>query len=107
MASAQEVVNKVEEFLAQRVALEELEDWSASFVHSVYRDGDAEAQEAAGILRSILNSYEDDDTEDALREELAAAIRPFSQQHVFVYGEPRQKPGSLMKPLVLTASAVA
>jgi hypothetical protein len=108
MASAQEVVKQVDEFLAQRIALEELEDWSASFAHSVYRDGDAQAQEAAGLLRSILNAYEDDGSEDALREELAVAIRPFAQQRIFVYGKPRPKPqgASVSKPLVLMAFAI-
>ncbi len=77
MASARQAVDKVQAFLAKKMSLEGLEDWSASYIQSVHRIGDADAQKVAHLIRSILNAFEDDETEDALRLELANAILPF------------------------------
>jgi hypothetical protein len=74
MPTAQKVVSS---FLANRMSLEEFEDWSASYLANVYRTGDAEAQSFARQIRSILNAYEDDEVEDGMRRELANTVRPF------------------------------
>ncbi len=77
MASAQEAIDHISDYLAKRMPLESFEDWSASYMRDVYRTGDARAQALGQLVRSILNAFEDDSAEDAMRGELANAIRPF------------------------------
>lgn len=77
MVSTSEAVKKVSGFLANRISLEQLEDWSALYLQNTYRSGDDEARRLARLVRSLLNAFEDDETESALREELANTIRPF------------------------------
>jgi hypothetical protein len=72
MANAQNASREIAEFLAGRVSLEKFEDWSASFVREAYRNGDTEEQRVAVRIRSILNAFADDDSEDGLRGELEA-----------------------------------
>lgn len=77
MANSRDVVKQIEEFLDGEISLEELEDWSASFAHDAYANQDAESQEAARFLRSVLNAYSDDLSESGLRKELKSIVRPF------------------------------
>ena len=79
MARARDVLKHVSDFLNNRESLEALENWSASYLHSVYVQGDAEDQNAIHVVRSILNAFEDENEAD-LRRELATAIRPFDVQ---------------------------
>lgn len=53
------------------------------YLHRVHRDGDEEAQKIAQIVSAILNTYEDDSSDNALRAELASAIRPFASPKVY------------------------
>jgi len=75
MINAHEAVSRVSDFLANRISLEEFEDWSASYMLNIYRDGNAEAQNFARLIRSILNAFEDDETENRIRQELVADAR--------------------------------
>ena len=77
MISARELVDRVADFLAGRIPLESLEDSSASFVHSMYRDGSPEAISIGQRIGSILNAFQDDESDEGMRAELANAILPF------------------------------
>jgi|GEM_PF-3109397 len=79
MARAAEVSKHVSDFLANRESLESFEDWSASYLHVVHRQGDADDQNAIHAVRSILNAFENDD-ELYLREELKNAMLSFDSQ---------------------------
>jgi hypothetical protein len=70
MASASEASNKIAEFLADRVSLEQLDDWSASFSWDIHKTGEEQAQAIAYQVRAILNEYSDDASEDRIRKEL-------------------------------------
>jgi hypothetical protein len=80
MASTREAVNQVSMFVHDDISLEAFEDWSASFLRESHNLGDDRTQVLARRLRSILNAFEDDDATDALKRELADAVRPF--EHV-------------------------
>ena len=80
MAKAHEAIEHIAEYLADQISLEELEDWSASFVQSVFQSDDAVAQQIALLVRSRLNAFEDDESDAGLRQELADAIYPFVHQ---------------------------
>lgn len=79
MSNAQDAVEQVWQFLANELSLEDLEDWSASFLTEAFQSGDLEAQQIGRVIRSILNAYADDNTEHALHLELAVAISPFAK----------------------------
>lgn len=70
MASANDLIGAVQAFLASKMSLESLEDISASFAATMYRDGDARSQELGGVLRAILNEFSDAEDDDALRRAL-------------------------------------
>jgi hypothetical protein len=76
-------IDQVQLFLAGKMSLDAFEDWSASFVHSVYAVENKEHQELATRIRSVLNAFEDEE-EDVLRKELAAAVDPFFQKSFLV-----------------------
>lgn len=80
MAKAREVEQHVSDFLERRASLENLEDWSASYLPVVYRSGDSDAIAAIQNVRAVLNAFENEDSEDGLRMELAAAIRSFESR---------------------------
>jgi len=80
MISVKEAIDQIGALLARRISLEQFEDWSASFAQSAYRRNDAAAVESVLSIRSIVNAFADDSSEDSLRRELANAIRPFVQQ---------------------------
>ena len=112
MIRAQDAVDRVQDFLANRISLEDFEDWSASYIHDVHRSEDVQAQKSAHLIRSILNAFEDDETEQGLRQELANAVRPFAQLvEIVPYTPVLVSPGKssvkpLMKPLNATSSPV-
>jgi hypothetical protein len=78
MASAQDAVEQIEQFLDNEISLEELEDWSALFVQEAYAAQNEDARRAAQFLRSILNTYEMDQSDRGLRRELENVVRPFA-----------------------------
>ena len=80
MVNSSEAVGKVSGFLANRISLEQLEDWSALHLQNAHRAGDDQSQITAHLIRSILNAFEDDEAEGPLREELANAIRPYENR---------------------------
>jgi len=88
MAKAQEAVERIEEFLADQLSLEQFEDWSASFVQTVFQSDDVQAKNIALLIRSRLNAFEDDESDSGLRQELADAIYPFVHIAANRYGEP-------------------
>lgn len=100
MANVEQAVDQIRAFVKHRVSLEAFEDWSASYIQNVHRIGSQEEQQLAHMVRSILNAFEDDETEDALRSELENAVRPFASPRVYaepiemVIGIPRFKAGS-------------
>jgi hypothetical protein len=65
--------------LADKISIDEFEDWSASFSWNIHKRADAETQKLAYLIRAILNSHEDDETEDQLREHLALAAGPLQE----------------------------
>lgn len=77
MPSVSEILDQVGEFLAHRLSLEQFEDWSAEYSWNIHQRADHETQALAYRLCAILDAYSEDATEDALRQELATAIRPF------------------------------
>jgi hypothetical protein len=79
MAKAREIVNHVSAFLSRELSLDELDGWSASYLQYVYRVGDNQDQSAIQNVRAVLNAFDDDENEEGLRQELAAAIRPFEK----------------------------
>lgn len=88
MEIIQEAIDRVSDYLGNRLPLEGFEDWSAGYMHSIYRVGNGDAQNLAALIRSVLNAYEDDDSEAGLRQELADAIYPFVHLAANRYGEP-------------------
>ena len=101
MASASEASNKIAEFLADRISLEQLEDWSASFAWDIHKTGEERVQAIAYQVRAILNEYSDDASEDRIRKELVqlraqieAPNFPFAENH---YGGPSSAPESNTK----------
>ena len=108
MARALEAAEKVSAFLADRISLEELEDWSASFSWNIHRSDDEQAQAIAYQVRGILNEYSDDVSEERIRKELAelrarveAANFPFAENR---YGGPSSAPETTM-PLAINVAA--
>lgn len=78
MASVHEISDQVAAYLANRLSLEQLEDWSAEYSWNIHERADEETKALAYRVRAILNAYSDDADESSLQEELAAAIRrPF------------------------------
>jgi hypothetical protein len=77
MANAQEALDRISDYLANRISLDAFENWSASFVHDVRACGDPTALDIAQLVRSILNTFDEDAMDDGLRKELAIAILPF------------------------------
>ena len=77
MASVEESVERVSAFLANRLSPELFEDWSASYVSAIGSHDDSDGAKVARLIRSILNAYEEDETDLAMRAELAETIRPF------------------------------
>jgi hypothetical protein len=77
MASAAEAQKKIADLLANQISLEEFEDWSASFAWNIHKEGDADAQAVAYLIRSILNAHSDDIDESPIREELEQISTPF------------------------------
>ncbi|HTW66740.1 MAG TPA: hypothetical protein VME17_19105 [Bryobacteraceae bacterium] len=88
MDKLQEAIDRVSDYLGNRVSLDLFEDWSAGYMQSVYRSDNADAQSLAASLRAILNAFEDDTSEDGLRQELANAIYPFVHLASNRYGAP-------------------
>jgi hypothetical protein len=76
------VASQILAFLANRSSIEELEDWSASWMVDVYRSGTLGDQAVARLLRAALNAYDEDMNEDGLRRELETAVLPFVQPRV-------------------------
>ena len=79
MANTREAADKISEFLANRISLEVLEDWSALYLQSAYQSRNLEAQRISRQIRSILNAFEDDENDRGLRLELANATRRFDE----------------------------
>jgi len=108
MANASGAASRVSEYLADRISLEELEDWSASFSWNIHKSDDEQAQAIAYQVRAILNEYSDDATDDRIRKELAqlrarieAANFPFAENR---YGGPSSAPESSMPRAVNVAA---
>ena len=80
MASVHEISDQIAEFLAGRLSLDQLEDWSAEYSWNIHKRTDKGTQALAYLVRSILNAYFDEVGEKELREELAIAIRPFQPE---------------------------
>jgi hypothetical protein len=80
MASVHEISDQIAEFLAGRLSLDQLEDWSAEYSWNIHKRTDKGTQALAYRVRSILNAYFDEVGEKELREELAIAIRPFRKR---------------------------
>ncbi len=100
MASVCEISDHVADFLANRLSLEQLEDWSAEYSWNIHKRADDEIRELAYQIRAILNAHSDDPTEDGVRQELADAIRPFgSRAYEVTVGVPRFKATSASAPL--------
>ena len=77
MITASEVVLQIENLLADRISLASFEDWSVDYLQHVHSQGDLETQKIAHLVRSVLNSFEDDESEEGLRAELKASIQAF------------------------------
>ena len=92
MTKAQEAIEQVAAYLANHLPLEGLEDWSASYVQNIHQTKDVEAQRIAVLIRSILNTYDEEESEDGLRLELAEAIRPYALFAENRYGDPSPSP---------------
>lgn len=79
MASVQEISAQISAFLANRLSLEQFEDWSAEYSWNIHKRADEETQAFAYQVRAILNAYSEDADENLLREELATAVLPFAR----------------------------
>ena len=67
MPSVRDISHHVSEFLADRLSLEELEDWSAEYSWDIHKRGDDEVRELAYQVQAILNAHSDDSKEDSFR----------------------------------------
>jgi hypothetical protein len=111
MAERREIIETVEAFLDNSLSLQDFEDWSAEFSWDIHKRADPDVQALAYQVRAILNAFSEDDFQDGLRKELAAAIRPFAEIPVYsktmqlVYGRPFLETGAF-KPIVLHLCAV-
>ncbi len=79
MASLEEISQHVSGFLANRVSLDEFEDWSASYAWNIHQRADKQTAARARLIQAILDAFEDDDDEAGLRAELENAIHPFAR----------------------------
>lgn len=77
MPSIHEISKQVAAFLANCISLEQFEDWSAEYSGDIYKTADDETRDLACQIRAILNAFDDDETEDGLRVELASTIRRY------------------------------
>lgn len=78
MASVNEISAQVRAFLGDRISLQELEDWSASYSWNIHQRADQETQNLAYAVRGLLVDYSSGDIDEAtLRRELATAALPF------------------------------
>ena len=79
MANLREISDQVLNLLADEISLDVFEDWSAEYSWNLHRRAGKNVQDLAYQIRGILNAHADDETEQLLRQELAAAIFPFLQ----------------------------
>ena len=85
MASVNEISDQVLEFLSDRISLQELEEWSASYSWNIHRRAGRKIQDLAYAVRGMLVEYSSGDIDEMkLRKGLADAIRPFAVIRVSV-----------------------
>ncbi|MGA2716902.1 MAG: hypothetical protein ABSG41_27765 [Bryobacteraceae bacterium] len=79
-----EIRDNISGYLSGCRSLADVENWLWPFLGDL-ADGDDDARCAAGTIGSLISEYSyGDRTEDSMRSELAAVIRPFeTQQAIF------------------------
>jgi hypothetical protein len=80
MVNVTEIVDEVKSFLSNEISFEEFEDWSAESSWNIHKQCGVAAPALAlsHEISGILSVHSDDETETAVRMELARAIRPFA-----------------------------
>lgn len=79
MISVSDGVRIVQGFLHGGVSLNDFEDRMAEYSWNIHKLGSEPAQKLAYLIQSMLSSDSNEDIdENALREELEKAIRPFA-----------------------------
>jgi hypothetical protein len=110
MANVCEISDHVADFLADRISLEQLEDWSAEYSWDIHKRADDETRDLAYQIRAILNAHSDDSSENGVRRGLGDAIRPFvsrvyAEAIEVIEGEPRFKATSANAKVLLRVAA--
>jgi hypothetical protein len=77
MVSREQVVEQAMEYLANRISLEDLEDWSAEASIDIHNNPDELAKRLVYAIRGVLNSHEDDASPNAQASILLPIQEPF------------------------------
>jgi hypothetical protein len=62
------------QYLANKISLDELEDWSAEAAIDIHNNPDGMARDLVFAIRGLLNEHEDDETPNPLKEALLEAV---------------------------------
>jgi len=76
MVSKDEVTERLIDYLASKISLDELDDWSAEVSIDIHNNPDQAGRELVYSIRGLLNRHEDDDSEGALKQDLIEAMYP-------------------------------
>ena len=74
MVTRTEAEQQIMEYLANKLSLDELEDWSAEAAVDAHNNPDHSAKSLIYSMRGLLNFHEDDDSEDGLKQNLLDAL---------------------------------
>ena len=110
MPSLAELSQAVAEYQSGRMSIDEFEDWFRDNSRGMFGES-ADILEACLAVEAAFSEMRfGRASEDNFLLELAAAVRSFSEQRVFVYGEPQAgrefEAGVLRRPLFLDAFVV-
>ena len=79
-ANAKEIHSKAAEFVAGRISLRQFEEWFVPATWDIHKANDSEAESLADEIDLNISEYTDGVlSADQLKQELAAAIRPFER----------------------------
>src|SRR2546425_12282540 len=101
MASVSEVREKLDALLANQISLDQFEDWFLPYSGNIHKHGTHEVQRFVYAIEHALSEFDEDS--DALRTELANAVRPFCASLEIHLGSIEVRPRG--GPISVTGSA--
>jgi hypothetical protein len=109
MPNLEELSRAIAAYHNGRLRLGAFEDWFRDNSRGMFGEEEDVLQACIAIEAAFSRYYFEGISEEDLRRELAAAVYPFEEQRIFVYGRPQaesSKPAVLRRPLRLQLSLV-